>query len=252
MRLFNDEDVILVTGASSGLGRALALLLCAEGAKVLACGRNRQSLEVLACECGEGARCIPVVRDLCEDMQALPSWVLDLAREHGKLSGLACVAGADAPLPLALFSKETAQSLLEINYLAPMLLARGFADRRANVGKGAAMLFMASIAASSAQKGKIAYAGSKGALVASVRSIALEVAAYGIRANCLSPGAIETAMFNDEASRFYSSSVLDTYINPPLGRGTPEDPACLAAFLLSRKAGWITGQNFIVDGGSGL
>lgn len=248
MGRFSSDQRIVVTGASSGLGRAVALHLCREGACVLACGRDTQRLNTLRIEAIDSARMIIEHRDLSDEQDDLPEWVHELGRRHGKLRGLICCAGVDKPGPLALLNTKEAQAMFAINWLAPLLLAKGFADRRVNTGTGAAMVFIASIAAHIPLKGQFAYAASKAALVSSVRNLAQELGTWGIRANCISPGLISTPMTQAETLGRLEFEQTET-ARTPLGPGRPEDVAALAAFLLSDEARWITGHDYIIDGG---
>lgn len=243
---FDPEQIILVTGASSGIGKTLALRLCAEGATVVANGRNVARLEEVKALASNPERLILAPRDLLEDMDNLPRWVAELSGQFGKLSGLACCAGVDILAPLAMITSTLAEETFRINWLAPVLLARGFADRRVNAGKGSAILFIASIAARAPLKAQIIYASTKAALIAALKDIALETASRGIRANAISPGFLSTAM--TQTSAFTYLKVGDGE-KVSLGPGSPEDIASLACFLLSREARWITGQNYVIDGG---
>ncbi|NLV31379.1 MAG: SDR family oxidoreductase [Acidobacteria bacterium] len=238
------ERLFLVTGASSGIGRGIALRLSATGARVVAVGRDAGRLGELVRECGCPERMHPEIRDLAADIELLPQYVKGLKEKYGKFHGMVSCAGISEIRPLQVLRYEDCKRIFDINYFAPLMLAKGLLDRRHNAGRGASLVFIASIEAHLADKGMASYAGSKAALVASVRSISREVAASGIRVNAISPGDVLTPMtakvegMRNDRSHLY-----------PLGFGTVDDVAALALFLLSDEAKWITGQNYILDGG---
>ena len=130
--MFVAQQRILVTGASSGIGRAIALRCNALGATVLACGRNTERLAEGRRQAADPARWICVERDLLEDMEALPGWVRALACEHGKLWGLAHAAGDGLMDSLRTYDLAVARRHFDLAFHMPMLLARGFCDRRSS------------------------------------------------------------------------------------------------------------------------
>ena len=247
---FRPEQRILVTGASSGIGAAIARRLNALGATVIASGRDLERLEAMRLSCHDPERTLLEARYLTREMEELPAWVRGLALKYGKLHGLVCSAGAAFPMPLLLLDFEKSRELFNLNYFAPILLAKGFCDRRNNSGKGSSIVFIASLAAMLPQRTQTLYAGSKAALVESAKCISLEYSARGIRVNCISPAEIVTPLlygFNEALGEEDPEKMIAPRY--PLGLGQPEDVSALAAFLLSDSARWITGQNYILDGG---
>ena len=183
-------------------------------------------------------------------MDALPAWVRSLRERYGKLSGLAPCAGTALISPLREFDRAVANAFFDIHYTAAMLLAKGFADRRNNVGKGASIVFMGSRAPLVAQAGLSIYAAAKGAILAATGVLSKELAPAGIRVNALAPGLVKTPM----AEKTYLSFLpedrrMKEIASYPLGLGEPEDVASMAVFLLSRRSKWITGQTIVLDGG---
>lgn len=245
---FSADKIVLVTGASSGIGKAIALECVENGATVLACGRDGQKLAAARSESADRDRWINLERDLGEDMGALPEWVKDLAKKYGRLWGLVCCAGLAAMDTGRTFDLGVSRSLFDINFNAPVLLAKGMMDRRAH-SKGGAILFMSSAAAVFPEKGHLLYGSTKAALVCAAKSLSAEAASLGLRVNCISPGIVDTPM--EEAAEklmgpAYREQQLAGY---PLGFGKPHDIAEMALFLLSEKARWITGQNIVMAGG---
>ena len=128
------------------------------------------------------------------------------------------------------------------------LLAKGFADRR-NYQRGGAMLFLSSAAAVHPEKGHCLYGAGKAALAAAMQAVSQEVAPAGLRVHCLAPGLVRTPMLDTSVQNLGESYLSAQEAAYPLGLGRPEDVAFMAAFLLSDKAAWISGQNFVLAGG---
>ena len=247
---FFESDVILVTGASSGIGACISQLLCERGATVIASGRDESKLARVRDESSAPERVMLEPKDLVEDLESLAFWIASVVKKYGKLKGMVCSAGMAAPMPLQLMEIPLARQIFSLNYFAPMMLAKGFCDRRNNTGKGAAIVFLASMAATNPLRAQVAYTGSKAALVASAKGISLEYAGAGVRVNCISSAEVATPLFY-KFSEELGDDTPEESVSPryPLGIGRPDDIAPLAAFLLSDEARWITGQNYVLDGG---
>lgn len=241
---FNNTDYIIVTGASSGIGKALALKLNEAGASIIAVARSFEKLEKAKNEAVHPENFYIEQKNLTEDVDSLPKFVTDLKNKYGKLRGLASVAGMDKVVTTQLLNKKDIDDVFLINYTAPVMLARGFLDRRNNIGKGANILFIASIAGVYPDRGQIIYASSKAALIAASVAISKETAPRGIRCNCISPAWINTPMFERQKESIGAST--EQYA---LGIGEPDDVANLGAFLMSEKARWITAANYTMGGG---
>lgn len=246
---FTAEQRILVTGASSGLGRATALLLNSLGATVIASGRDRARLEEARQASVFPQRFVAECRDLVADMEELPAWVADLRQRWGKLYGLAFCAGQTWNVPLQAYDPLQARLAFDLCCHAPLLTARGFSDRRNNTGAGACMVFLAAAAAQAPNAGQGMYGAAKAALVTAVRCLAREVAPRGLRANCISPGLVDTPMMRASVEQLGHDFLERERAAYPLGLGQAEDVAHLATFLLSDKARWLTGQNILLSGG---
>lgn len=246
---FTAEQRILVTGASSGLGRAMALLLNSLGATVIASGRDIARLEDVRQASVFPERCITESRDLAADLDGLPAWVTDLRQRFGKLYGLAFCAGRTWNIPLQTYNPSQAHLAFDLCCHAPLLVARGFSDRRNNIGPGANMVFLGAAAAVDPNAGQGMYGAAKAALVTAVRCLSKEIAPRGLRANCISPGLVDTPMMRATVEQLGEEFLARERVFYPLGLGMPEDVAHLAAFLLSDKARWLTGQNILLSGG---
>lgn len=239
---FDKEQRFIVTGATGGIGEATALLLNELGASVIAIGRNAEKLDNLKAK----ARCPENVfleqKDLAEDIEGLAAYVKELKNKYGKFQGLAYCAGVPSIMPLRAVDYAEMQKIFAVNYFAPVFMAKGFADKRNNNGWGSSMVFIASRGGVVTDPGMTSYAGSKGALVATMQSVAKELAPMGVRVNCISPALVETAMA-DETSRQYAEGKY------PMGLGKVEDPASMIVFLLSNRAKWISAQNYLMECG---
>lgn len=249
MSLFSAEDRFLVTGASSGIGRAIALGLNAQGATVLANGRDERRLDESRGMAASPERFHLVPRDLVADMGALKGWLRGLRAEYGPLRGLACAAGVTWNAPVSLYALERVQQLFDICCHVPLILSGAFCDRRVNAGPGSAVVHIAAAAAVDPNPGQGAYAAAKAALVAGAKCLSKEVAPRKIRVNCISPGLVEGPMMEATCRQLGEDFLARELPLYPLGIGKPGDVADLAAFLLSGRASWLTGQNILLTGG---
>ena len=243
---FNKNQIYIVTGASSGLGEATALLLNESGATVVGIARNVERLNAMKAKCKHPENMHLEIKDLTEDIEGLPQYVKELKEKYGKFSGMAYCAGISSITPLNVIDFAQLQKTFNINYFAPILMAKGFADRRNNIGNGASAVFISSIASLCSDKGHTIYSGSKAALCASLKSISKEVVSSGLRINCILPSNIKTPLTEAEG---YRESQKHLY---PFGFGEPNDVANMIVYLLSDKAKFISGQNYIIDSGGVL
>lgn len=236
----------LVTGASSGIGRATALLLAEAGAVVIVGGRDEGRIDALLRELpGQGHAGFPCA--LCDADQSA-AWVKGVVERHGPLDGVFHAAGIELIRPIRLTKQQQIDDVLGSSLHAAFGIARAGAQKGV-LNDNASLVFMSSVAGSSGQVGMTAYSAAKAGVEGMVRSLACEMAARGIRANAIAAGAVETPMHGrilrgagDEALESYRSSHL-------LGFGKPEDVANAAVFLLGKVSRWITGTTLVVDGG---
>ena len=244
---FTYDDLILVTGASSGLGAESCVLLNSLGARVIGVGRNAKNLAETKDRCPHPENFFPEYRDLVDDIDTITTWVRTLVQHYGKLVGLLCCAGIGNLLPAAMQTDAEIRRIFDLNFFALFQVARGFLDRRNNQGRGSSIVFLASSSYERDNAGLSAYASSKGAVISLMRSLACEYLKQGIRVNSISPGFILTPM--TKATYTDAEAIANTY---PLGPGQPSDVAKTAIFLLSSCSRWLTGQNIVLDGGRGL
>ena len=239
---FNPEQRFIVTGASSGIGEGVVLLLNELGASVIGIGRNAERLAGMKAKCKHPENVFLEQKELTEDIQGLPAYVKTLKDKYGKFSGMAYCAGITLNVPLQLKNYDESRHLFDIDYFAPLFMAKGFGDKRNTIGRGTSMVFISSAASLRGERAMSDYAGAKAALNIAVRAIARELAPHGIRANCILPSDIVTPM--TEAVSDFISQRIDDY---PMGIGKVSDVASFVAFLLSDKTEWVTGQSYVVD-----
>jgi NAD(P)-dependent dehydrogenase (short-subunit alcohol dehydrogenase family) len=245
---FTREQRIVVTGAGSGIGKAVALACNALGATVIANGRDRGKLENARSASAHPDAFHVEPLDLLADLDALPGWIKSLRERHGKLGGLACCAGHAGIMPLREYARSEAARLFDIHFHAPVLLAKGFADRRNNRGPGSSIVFIASAAAMAREAGLLAYGGAKAALLAAAAVLSKELAPQKIRVNAIAPAVVRTPMGEAYLS-FLGEGAPAEQAAYPFGIGEPEDVAGMAAWLFSDAGRWITGQTIVMDGG---
>lgn len=241
---FTKEQIFIVTGASSGIGEGTALLLNELGATVIGIARNEERLNKMKAKCKYPENMHLEIKDLAEDIESLPQYIKELKNKYGKFTGMAYCAGIVDIKPLQIIEKATMEKLFDIDYYVPIFMTKGFADRRNNIGKGASIVYISSIAAKYCDKGMLNYAGAKAALISSAKSIGRELAPQGIRVNCVSPSDIITPMVEQ------SNAVRTNFADYPLGAGQVDDVANMVVYLLSDKAKWLTTQNYRLDCGT--
>jgi NAD(P)-dependent dehydrogenase (short-subunit alcohol dehydrogenase family) len=242
-----EAKTVLVTGASSGIGRSTAILLSQLGAKVVLVARNQDRLqETLRAMAGTGHHQAPFDLERVEEI--LP-WLNHLVETTGPLDGLVCAAGISSLQPLRTMDIAHFDKVMKINCHSPVALTAAFCRKRMHQPE-ASVVLVASVAGLVGLPASAAYSASKGALIAFTRSAAVELAPTKVRVNCVAPGFVKTPMF-DAAMQDLSPEKLEALVRAtqPLGLGTPLDVAHAIAFLLAGTGRWITGSVLAVDGG---
>lgn len=239
------DRVVVVTGGSRGLGRAIALDAAAEGARVVVGyrRREREALEVVA-EAGQGALALAVdVRDPA----SVDAFFAKILETCGGLDGLVTSAGIVSDAWLATMPVDQFDDVVTTNLRGTMLAVRA-ALRPMMAKKRGSIVAVTSVAGLRPSPGQAAYAASKGGIHAMVKTLSAEVGKYGIRVNALAPGLIDAGMVKATSPE----RLKLTLAHVPLGRlGEAREVARSATFLLSDDAGFITGHTLQVDGGLG-
>ena len=242
----------IVTGASSGIGRATAIRLGRDGYGVLAVGRDKVALDTVVKEVeAAGGRGVPLVADLTDfSAKAVVGAALDA---FGGLSVLVNAAGIIGSGTIETTVPEEADMMMGINVRVPFVLMQAAVP--ALVASRGSVVNVSSVAGLRAFPGVLIYCISKAALDQLTRCAALELAAQGVRVNAVNPGVVITNLHRrggmvEEKYRDFLEHSRTTH---PLGRaGEPEEIAELIAFLASDRAGWITGETISIDGGRHL
>lgn len=244
-----ENKVIIVTGASSGIGAQCAIDCSKMGARVVLVARNEERLKQTLEQCEEPSRHMILPLDLSSS-EGLKDAIKDVVSKVGKINGVVNCAGMSSVTPLKLVTDELLDQFFRTNVYSAINLSKEV-TRVGNYDKehGCSIIFFASIMGICGDKCKTMYSATKGALIAAARSMACELAKNKIRVNVVSPGAIETpinAKLPHMADPELRKELEDKHL---LGLGECSDIANACIYLLSDAAKWVTGQNFIVDGG---
>lgn len=248
MGLFSlSNKTILITGASSGIGRSCAVQCSKMGASLLLMGRNVDELNRTVSELQPGTKVEMIVADFSK-MVDLELVIAEKIVTIGKIAGFIHCAGVEKTLPLKKQTSEVFQSIFDINVLAGFELAKIISLKKYKAEK-ASFVFIASVAGMVGESGKTIYSASKGAVISGARSMSMELARSDIRVNSISPAMVKTPILEKMFDGIGEEATQNIIKKHPLGIGEPEDVANACVFLLSDAAKWITGTNLVVDGG---
>jgi meso-butanediol dehydrogenase / (S,S)-butanediol dehydrogenase / diacetyl reductase len=242
MRLANKTAII--TGGGSGIGKAIATAFVREGAKVMIAGRDSKKLDRAAVEIGADCQAVSADVSKTSDVQKLVTATIDKFKRINILVNNAAVL---LPGTAESISEEDFDQTFNINVRGLWLLSRAVLPHMRAAG-GGSIVNIGSVLSLVGARNRVAYAASKGAVMAMTKAMALDHATENVRVNCICPGIVETEMvtkFNtDEAARRQREAMH------PMGRfGQPEEIASAAVFLASDESGWTTGSVLTIDGG---
>lgn len=234
---------ILVTGASSGMGRVFCRMISAEGATVSLLARNEERLkETLSQMEGEGHTYY--VCDLTDEEQ--------LKATIGQLQavdGAVFCAGINDYVPLKFIKQEKLDHIFQTNYFSQVILTQMLAKKKL-INKKASLVYISSLSSVLGVAGTLLYASSKAALNSAVRVIAAELAPQGVRANAICPGIVKTEMLS--GTNIDEETFTKQAVDYPLGLGNPEDVGNAVLYHLSDGSRWLTGNCMVIDGGYSL
>lgn len=235
------NKTILVTGASSGIGRATAILCDQLGANVIITGRSAEELNKT--KAGLKNKTEVHIADLSNEEE-----INQLIAKLPAIDGFVHCAGIISPLPIKFLKAKHIDEIFKINFSSAVLMSSGLLSAK-KLNDGASVVFISSVSAEHPYTGGSLYTSSKAALQSFATGLALETASKKIRVNTISPALVRTKIW-DQAEEIYSKEeVKEIESRYPLGIGEPSDVANTAAFLLSASAKWITGSIIKMDGG---
>ena len=231
---------ILVTGASSGIGRGVSIDTSRMGANVCITGRNSDRLNETFVNL-EGSENRQIIADLCSEEA-----IYALVDELPVLDGVVLCAGIIKTLPVKNISSEAMNEIFNTNILSNIKLVSRLL-RKKKLARGASVVFISSVSTFNVKIGNSLYSATKGAVNSFAKAMALEVSKNLMRVNCIQPGFVPSDILKnhglgEEALQWY----LDRH---PLGLGTPTDIANACIYLLSDASRWVTGSIFTIDGG---
>lgn len=239
---------VIVTGASSGIGRECAIQCSKSGANVIMLGRNEERLLETLSFLNPEIKAKYFTADLT-DYPRVENIISELPEDFLPVSGLVNCAGISTTLPVKLVTPEKINDFFNINVTASFNLTRLVTKKGIISENGGSIIFLSSVMGVVGEVGKTIYSMTKGAIIAGTKSLALELAGKKIRINCISPGVVETPMSKNAVYSKDEEKLNKIKSLHPLGLGNPIDVANLIVFLLSDASRWITGSNIIIDGG---
>jgi predicted outer membrane repeat protein len=233
---------ILVTGATSGIGRETAIAISRVGGIVIITGRNQERLKDTFSKLSGGNH-LMISADLTNSDERI-----SLVESLPEINGIVHSAGITGHLPVKFIGSDDIASFFRINYEAPVLLIARILKKK-KLLNNASIVFLSSIATKYPYFGGALYSSTKAALEAYSRTLALELAPKGIRSNCISPSFVKTPMV-EGAGETISTEVIDKFEKMmPLGFGEPDDVANAIIYLLADASKWVTGSNMALGGG---
>lgn len=241
------DRTVLVTGASSGLGRDACRLLVELGARVVLVARNEERLRETAATL-PAERCWIRPFDVTRHAETA-DWMTAIAADYGPLFGLVHLAGVSQTEAVRFLDFERLEAVIDINLKSAFSLAKAFRQKPVRAHPEARLILTASVSALRGYPGMAAYSASKGGIVALTRQMAVELARENIRVNALAPGLVRTEMTAADRDQLPPAGWEALEQAHLLGVGRPRDVSMPIAFLLSEAARWMTGQTLVVDGG---
>ncbi len=237
---------IVITGASSGIGREIAILVNKLGAKVSLIGRKKDSLKSLIRDL-QGEENQFYEFDVTNYIE-IDNLISRIVATNGLIDGFVHSAGIEMTRPLKMLKVEHYREVFDTNTFSALEITKSI-TKNSNISTNASIIYISSIVGILGQPGKTAYSASKGALIAAAKCLALELAPKGIRINTILPALVETDMSSKVLASLSEEGKNNILKMHPLGFGRPIDIANSVAFLLSSAARWITGSEFLIDGG---
>lgn len=253
MNTNSEKAVSVIFGATSTLGRATVMTLLENGTEVVAIGRSKAKLDALVEELAQlglsSDKLLGVYVADATDYESHKQLVSEIKEKHGKVSSFAYFSGIEKTRPFRNLSLAQFDEVFSVNFKGAFSFLNCLVRGAAFSKSGGSIVLVGSVMSFLGEQSKTAYCASKGALVPFAKSLALELAPRKIRVNVVMPALVETEMSSQlfkELPREARDKILAAH---PLGLGQPKDIAEAVNFLISEKSRWITGTEFVVDGG---
>ena len=238
---------ILITGASSGIGRAASIMMSKLGAEVVLVDIDEEGIEQTMKLCESVSH--KVIINL-KNAQEIKNSILEVSTTIGKLNGFVHCAGIPYLSPLKVISEKKVTDVFQINTYAAIELAKVFINKNVSFGTNDSIVLISSVYGNVGSSANVGYAMSKSALHGITKSLAIELAPRKVRVNCIAPGFVKTNMLDEVQNKLNQTEYFDKLNDlHPLGLGLPEDVASMICFLQSNMSTWITGSILNVDGG---
>lgn len=239
------NKTVMITGASSGIGRCTAILAAKNGATVILLARNIKKLNSVKSELFGSGHSLYQVDFSNENLNES---LKEIFKKIGKIDGLFHCAGQHLALPLKACQSEQIEYLYKINVLSTFTLLQHLRKKN-NHKPNCSILLMSSASALIGESGLSVYSSSKAALISLCRSLSSELIRDNIRINCISAGIVKTDMTESLFEKLNTEQMTTLINNHPMGLGSVTDVANGAMYLLSDMSKWVTGTNLVIDGG---
>lgn len=239
----NQTKRYLITGGTSGIGKEIALALLKCGSFVYILARNEEKAKQIFEKYRDSVLIVSLDLNKPEDIEKVI-----LSNITCKIDGSVLCAGIEETLPIKMYNFQRLESLFKVNFFSNFELIRVLSSKKIS-SNNSSHVILSSIMSVNGQPGKTAYCASKSALIGLVKAAALELSTRKIRINAISPGVVISPMTENLFDQLNKENVEKIRAMHPLGFGDTSDISNLIQFLLSDESKWITGQNYIIDGG---